>query len=103
LFLLLLVLFFCYGGSGWYLICETCRDKYLKDKKQQQKEKDKAKKMKKKNAQSRAQAILSPQEPHVVLKANAMFLLASANAESEFCAPCLTRKVNGTCGNGFNS
>lgn len=80
-----------YGGSGWYLICETCRDKYLKDKKQQQKEKDKAKKMKKKNAQSRAQAILSPQEPHVVLKANAMFLLDLASA-SGFTLPVNSHK-----------
>ena len=68
------------GGSSWYLICDTCREKYLKEKRHSQKEKDKAKKMKKKNMVSRQQNILVPQEPHIVLRNNAMFLLDLASS-----------------------
>ena len=68
------------GGSSWYLICDTCREKYLKEKRHSQKEKDKAKKMKKKNMISRQQNILIPQEAHIVLRNNAMFLLDLASS-----------------------
>ncbi|WAQ99892.1 MYCB2-like protein [Mya arenaria] len=68
------------GGSSWYLICDLCREKYLKEKRQAQKEKDKVKKMKKKGGISRQQNIMLPVEAHIVLKNNAMFLLDLASA-----------------------
>lgn len=80
-----------FGGSSWYLICERCRDKYLKEKRQSQKDKDKSKKMKKKSNLSRHQAILSPQEPHFILRNNAMFLLDLASA-SGFSLPLQKNK-----------
>ncbi|XP_069130438.1 LOW QUALITY PROTEIN: E3 ubiquitin-protein ligase MYCBP2-like [Argopecten irradians] len=79
-----------YGGSSWYLICERCREKYLKEKRQQQKDKEKVKKMKKKNNQSR-QSVLTTQEPHTVLKNNAMFLMDLASA-SGITIPIQTHK-----------
>jgi E3 ubiquitin-protein ligase MYCBP2 len=72
------------GGSSWYLMCEKCREKYLKEKRHSQKEKDKARKMKKKalgtNGSLRHSAMSTPQEAHYVLKENAMFLLDLASA-----------------------
>ncbi|XP_048243746.1 E3 ubiquitin-protein ligase MYCBP2-like isoform X7 [Haliotis rufescens] len=68
------------GGSSWYLMCDKCRDKYLRDKKQSQKEKDKSKKVKRKSMLSKQATLVSPQEGHIVLKNNAMFLLDLASA-----------------------
>lgn len=79
------------GGSSWYLICDKCREKYLKEKRHAQKEKDKVKKMKKKNTLSRQQNIMLPLEPHIILKNNAMFLLDLASA-SGFQLPTQTQK-----------
>lgn len=68
------------GGSTWYLMCDKCREKYLKEKKQVQKEK--LKKAKKKPVSSLKQPSPSTQvqEPHLVMKNNAMFLLDLASA-----------------------
>ncbi|XP_052283534.1 E3 ubiquitin-protein ligase MYCBP2-like isoform X2 [Dreissena polymorpha] len=79
------------GGSSWYLICDTCREKYLKEKRQAQKEKDKVKKMKKKTNASRQQNMMLPVDPHIVLKNNAMFLLDLASA-SGFQLPTQSHK-----------
>ncbi|XP_041356631.1 E3 ubiquitin-protein ligase MYCBP2-like isoform X3 [Gigantopelta aegis] len=68
------------GGSSWYLMCDVCRDKYLKEKRQSEKHKDKVKKMKKRSILSKQQTLMSPLEPHVILKNNAMFLLDMASA-----------------------
>ena len=70
------------GGSSWYLMCDRCREKYLKDKRHAQKEKEKARKLKKKGVGSYRHhtAISTPQEAHLILKENAMFLLDLASA-----------------------
>ncbi|XP_053398701.1 E3 ubiquitin-protein ligase MYCBP2-like isoform X4 [Mercenaria mercenaria] len=79
------------GGSSWYLICDKCREKYLKEKRHAQKEKDKNKKGKKKNTLSRQQNVMLPLEPHIILKNNAMFLLDLASA-SGFQLPTHSQK-----------
>ncbi|XP_074650729.1 E3 ubiquitin-protein ligase MYCBP2-like [Tubulanus polymorphus] len=66
------------GGSSWYLICNRCREKYLKDKRQALKEK--AKKTKKKSLPIRQPSIVPPLEPHLIMKSNAMFLMDLASA-----------------------
>ncbi|XP_064637403.1 E3 ubiquitin-protein ligase MYCBP2-like isoform X3 [Lineus longissimus] len=66
------------GGSSWYLICNRCREKYLKDKRQAMKEKQK--KTKKKSTPLKQPSIMVPLEPHLVMKNNAMFLLDLASA-----------------------
>lgn len=80
------------GGSSWYLICEKCREKCLKEKRHSQREKDKAKKQKKKSSQIRQQAVLYTQESHAVLKSNAMFLLDLASA-SGLTLPTQSKKI----------
>ncbi|KAL5012682.1 hypothetical protein ScPMuIL_011233 [Solemya velum] len=84
-----------FGGSSWYLLCDKCREKYLKEKKQVQKEKDKTKKIKKKTALSRQQTVVTPQDPHLILKNNAMFLLDLASA-SGFSLPTQGMKKYGS-------
>lgn len=84
-----------FGGSSWYLLCDKCREKYLKEKKQAQKEKDKTKKIKKKTALSRQQTAITPQDPHLILKNNAMFLLDLASA-SGFSLPTHGMKKYGS-------
>ena len=79
------------GGSSWYLICDLCREKYLKEKRHAQKERDKVKKLKKKNTISRQQNVMLPLDPHLVLKNNAMFLLDLASA-SGFQLPTQSKK-----------
>ena len=81
------------GGSSWYLICEKCRDKFLKERRQAQKEKDKSKKVKKKSSHNRQQAVMYPLESHAVLKNNAMFLLDLASS-SGFTLPMQPKKHN---------
>lgn len=74
------------GGSSWYLMCDKCREKYLREKRHAQKEKDKSRKSKKKSGsgvlggQGRQSLLASQQEAHLVLKNNAMFLLDLASA-----------------------
>uniref|UniRef100_UPI00358FE14E E3 ubiquitin-protein ligase MYCBP2-like isoform X1 n=1 Tax=Myxine glutinosa TaxID=7769 RepID=UPI00358FE14E len=66
------------GGSTWYLICDACREKYLREK--QASSKDKVKKIKKRIAQVRTPRALPPMEAQQVMKANAMFLLSLASS-----------------------
>lgn len=89
-------------GSTWYLICDTCRERYLKQRKQQGRKDSLGghKKSKKKSAMSGSK-LLSPmmlQESHVVMKNNAMFLLELASAASRDpppCSPPLRRSPHG--------
>ncbi|XP_070552183.1 E3 ubiquitin-protein ligase MYCBP2-like isoform X2 [Ptychodera flava] len=67
------------GGSSWYLMCDKCREKYLKDKRTNAC-KDKSKKMKKKAPAIRVLKAMSPVEVHHIMKENAMFLLDLASA-----------------------
>ncbi|XP_015429888.1 PREDICTED: E3 ubiquitin-protein ligase MYCBP2-like [Dufourea novaeangliae] len=70
------------GGSSWYLICDTCRDKYLRARKVKL-AKFLTGMSKRKNGSGK---ILSPitspngNETHIVMKNNAMFLLDLASA-----------------------
>ncbi|XP_076385847.1 MYC binding protein highwire isoform X12 [Megachile rotundata] len=62
------------GGSSWYLICDTCRDKYLRARKL---------KLAKKNGVGKMVSPLgspSGNETHIIMKNNAMFLLDLASA-----------------------
>ncbi|KAF6200677.1 hypothetical protein GE061_005120 [Apolygus lucorum] len=75
------------GGSSWYLICDTCRDKYLRAKKQGPAAPGVKKPSRKKAATipppnqitpkviSPASSGPMPMETHLVMKNNAMFLL----------------------------
>ncbi|XP_076623337.1 MYC binding protein highwire isoform X2 [Colletes latitarsis] len=71
------------GGSSWYLICDTCRDKYLRARKLKLTKKFLTGISKRKNG---AGKILSPitspsgNETHIIMKNNAMFLLDLASA-----------------------
>ena len=72
------------GGSTWYLMCDRCREKYLRDKRQAS-YKEKSKKSKKKSVSGLKGAATSAScvqilEPHIVMKNNAMFLLDLASA-----------------------
>ncbi|XP_033631426.1 E3 ubiquitin-protein ligase MYCBP2-like isoform X2 [Asterias rubens] len=66
------------GGSSWYLMCERCREKYIRER--QDKLKDKVKKQRKKLPPLKTPKMLPPLEAHHVMKANAMFLLDLASA-----------------------
>nr|AOV18880.1 myc binding protein 2 [Lymnaea stagnalis] len=67
------------GECSWYLMCEKCRDKYMKERKTY-KEKGRRSKKKSSTAGSKPQNFLSPLEPHHILKNNAQFLLELASA-----------------------
>ncbi|KAL1131023.1 hypothetical protein AAG570_012261 [Ranatra chinensis] len=58
------------GGSSWYLVCETCREKYLRARKQNAAAS--GKKPTRKKAATVSPAVM---ETHLVMKNNAMFLL----------------------------
>ncbi|XP_035682944.1 E3 ubiquitin-protein ligase MYCBP2-like isoform X1 [Branchiostoma floridae] len=66
------------GGSSWYLMCEKCRDKYLKEKKAAQKEK--VKKAKKRVIPLKPPRTMTPMEAHNIMKNNALFLLNFGSA-----------------------
>ena len=72
------------GGSTWYLMCDRCREKYLREKRQALKEK--SKKSKKKSTTIKQSSIMQVMEPHIVMKSNALFLLELASA-SGLCLP----------------
>ncbi|KMQ98404.1 putative e3 ubiquitin-protein ligase mycbp2-like protein [Lasius niger] len=86
------------GGSSWYLICDTCRDKYLKARKSKFAKKFVSGISKRKNGTSK---ILSPinspsgNETHITMKNNAMFLLDLASA-SGFNIPKQQRRPSQT-------
>ena len=67
------------GGSTWYLMCDRCREKFLREKRQALKEKSKKSK-KKTTPGKQQQSVTSILEPHLVMKNNAMFLLDLASA-----------------------
>lgn len=66
------------GGSTWYLMCDTCRSKYLRDRIQVPK--DRSKKTKKKSPLIKQSSYLQAMDPHLVMKNNAMFILDLASA-----------------------
>ncbi|XP_066580931.1 E3 ubiquitin-protein ligase MYCBP2 [Prorops nasuta] len=72
------------GGSSWYIICDTCRDKYLKTRENKLMKKFVAGLSRKKDSTNKV--LLSPMnspngnETHVIMKSNAMFLLDLASA-----------------------
>ena len=66
------------GGSTWYLMCDRCREKYLREKRQALKEK--TKKPKKKSVSVKPMPAVTVLDPHLVMKNNAMFLLDLASA-----------------------
>lgn len=71
------------GGSSWYLICDTCRDRYLKARKSKCAKKFVTGISKRKNSTSKfLTPINSPSgnETHNIMKNNAMFLLDIASA-----------------------
>ena len=69
------------GGSTWYLMCDRCRDKYLREKKQQtQKDKIKKKLKKKTVTVKQAAPVQDICEPHLIMKNNALFLLNLASS-----------------------
>lgn len=84
------------GGSSWYLICDTCRDKYLKTRKSKFAKKFVSGISKRKNGK-----VLSPinspggNETHIIMKNNAMFLLDLASA-SGFNIPKQQRRPSQT-------
>lgn len=63
------------GGSSWYLICDNCRDKYIKSKKQtSHKKPDKTKKFDKRLSfgMDKSNTLF---ETHHIMRSNALFLL----------------------------
>ncbi|XP_029559556.1 E3 ubiquitin-protein ligase MYCBP2 isoform X1 [Salmo trutta] len=66
------------GGSTWYLVCDRCREKYLRDK--QTAAREKVKKARKKPLQLKMPRALPTMEAHQVIRANALFLLSLSNA-----------------------
>ena len=66
------------GGSSWYLICDRCREKYLRAKVAKAM-KDKVKKVRKKSTPIKQLSTGQVLEPHLVMKNNAMFLLDLAS------------------------
>ncbi|XP_034779591.2 E3 ubiquitin-protein ligase MYCBP2 isoform X5 [Acipenser ruthenus] len=71
------------GGSTWYLVCDRCREKYLREKQTAAREKlfdHQVKQSKKKPMQVKIPRALPTMEAHQVIKANALFLLSLSSA-----------------------
>ncbi|XP_060681898.1 E3 ubiquitin-protein ligase MYCBP2 isoform X7 [Hemiscyllium ocellatum] len=66
------------GGSTWYLVCDRCREKYLREK--QAAAREKVKQARKKPVQVKTPRALPSMEAHQVIKANAVFLLSLSSA-----------------------
>ncbi|KAM4795152.1 LOW QUALITY PROTEIN: E3 ubiquitin-protein ligase MYCBP2 [Rhinophrynus dorsalis] len=66
------------GGSTWYLVCDRCREKYLREK--QAAVREKVKQSKRKPVQLKTPRALPSMEAHQVIKANALFLLSLSSA-----------------------
>ncbi|XP_064413761.1 E3 ubiquitin-protein ligase MYCBP2 isoform X3 [Latimeria chalumnae] len=66
------------GGSTWYLVCDRCREKYLREK--QAAAREKVKQSRKKPMQVKTPRALPTMEAHQVIKANALFLLSLSSA-----------------------
>ncbi|XP_058885305.1 E3 ubiquitin-protein ligase MYCBP2 isoform X8 [Acipenser ruthenus] len=71
------------GGSTWYLVCDRCREKYLREKQTAAREKlsgHQVKQSRKKPMQVKTPRALPTMEAHQVIKANALFLLSLSSA-----------------------
>ncbi|XP_041438375.1 E3 ubiquitin-protein ligase MYCBP2 isoform X5 [Xenopus laevis] len=66
------------GGSTWYLVCDRCREKYLREK--QVSVREKVKQSRRKPVQMKTPRSLPTMEAHQVIKANALFLLSLSSA-----------------------
>ncbi|KAG8452232.1 hypothetical protein GDO86_004144 [Hymenochirus boettgeri] len=66
------------GGSTWYLVCDRCREKYLREK--QVAVREKVKQSRRKPVQVKTPRALPTMEAHQVIKANAFFLLSLSSA-----------------------
>ncbi|XP_043928839.1 E3 ubiquitin-protein ligase MYCBP2 [Protopterus annectens] len=66
------------GGSTWYLVCDRCREKYLREK--QVAAREKVKQSRRKPVQVKTPRALPTMEAHQVIKANALFLLSLSSA-----------------------
>ncbi|XP_031752929.1 E3 ubiquitin-protein ligase MYCBP2 isoform X3 [Xenopus tropicalis] len=66
------------GGSTWYLVCDRCREKYLREK--QVAVREKVKQSRRKPVQVKTPRALPTMEAHQVIKANALFLLSLSSA-----------------------
>ncbi|TNN64532.1 E3 ubiquitin-protein ligase MYCBP2 [Liparis tanakae] len=66
------------GGSTWYLVCDRCREKYLREK--QTTAREKVKQSRKKPLQVKTPRALPTMEAHQVIRANALFLLSLSSA-----------------------
>uniref|UniRef100_A0A671LHM8 E3 ubiquitin-protein ligase MYCBP2 n=1 Tax=Sinocyclocheilus anshuiensis TaxID=1608454 RepID=A0A671LHM8_9TELE len=66
------------GGSTWYLVCDRCREKYLREK--QTAAREKVKLSRKKPLQVKTPRALPMMEAHQVIRANALFLLSLSSA-----------------------
>ncbi|KFM80170.1 putative E3 ubiquitin-protein ligase MYCBP2, partial [Stegodyphus mimosarum] len=69
------------GGSSWYLICDRCREKFIRQKRQSL-IKEKVKKSRKKTSPTKLLSPLPPMEAHQIMKNNAMFLLELSSSAS---------------------
>lgn len=67
------------GGNSWYLICDRCREKYLRQKRQIIL-KEKTRRNRKKLSAGKLLSPLPPLETHHIMKQNATFLLDLASA-----------------------
>ncbi|MXQ93585.1 hypothetical protein E5288_WYG018908 [Bos mutus] len=67
------------GGSTWYLVCDRCREKYLREKQAAAREKV-VKQSRRKPMQVKTPRALPTMEAHQVIKANALFLLSLSSA-----------------------
>uniref|UniRef100_A0A8C5P7M6 E3 ubiquitin-protein ligase MYCBP2 n=1 Tax=Leptobrachium leishanense TaxID=445787 RepID=A0A8C5P7M6_9ANUR len=66
------------GGSTWYLVCDRCREKYLREK--QAAVREKVKQTRRKPVQLKTPRALPTMEAHQVIRANALFLLSLSSA-----------------------
>ncbi|XP_046902595.1 E3 ubiquitin-protein ligase MYCBP2 isoform X13 [Hypomesus transpacificus] len=66
------------GGSTWYLVCDRCREKYLREK--QTAAREKVKQSRRKPLQVKTPRALPTMEAHQVIRANALFLLSLSSA-----------------------
>lgn len=69
------------GGSSWYLICDRCREKFIRQKRQSL-IKEKVKKSRKKASPTKLLSPLPPMEAHQIMKKNALFLLELSSSAS---------------------
>lgn len=69
------------GGSSWYLICDRCREKFIRQKRQSL-IKEKVKKSRKKSSPAKLLSPLPPMEAHQIMKKNALFLLELSSSAS---------------------